>query len=673
MNKTRTNRRLEAAAAEPEILAGLHFDAVPIEWTIAAADGGKQSLPTFKGVGYTGGLMILAGWSYPCVVDLAGLSVPKQNLPVRLQHDSLLGVGHTTGITVADNELRCSGIISRVTPSAQDVTQSGKNGFPWQMSIGASVQRREFIDAGAQVIVNGQTFSGPVTVVKAATLGELSFVDIGADTQTTVSVAATSSIQETIMDKKQAKPGEPVAAAETPEPQVQAASAVAEPEKQVLAASATSVADKLAIEAGAELRRQSAIMAISGITVDIQARAITEKWSPEKAELEVLRASRPKAHNTILREGGIDGGIIEAALAQTCRLPEVEKHYPTATLEAAHRAFRGSIGIGEAILAAAQINSGYTGRARDLEPMLRAAFPGHIQGAFSTVDIGGILSNIANKFLLAGFTSVEQSWRKIAGVRNARDFKTMTSYRLTSTGSYQKVGAGGEIKHGTLGNESFTNKVDTYALMLALTRQDLINDDLGALSAVPQRLGRSGALTVNEVFWTIFLANTGFFTAGNKNLATSSALSISKLGAAVALFRQMVDQNNKLVGATPKYLVVPSALEALANQIYKSTEMRDTTASKEIGTTNVQAGKYEPVVSAYLDNASMTGNSATSWYLLADPLDLAAIEIAFLNGRDIPTIETSSADFNALGVQFRGYHDFGAGLQDPKAGVRCNS
>ncbi|MGA1822290.1 MAG: 30S ribosomal protein S3, partial [Thermoplasmatota archaeon] len=50
--------------------------------------------------------------------------------------------------------------------------------------------------------------------------------------------------------------------------------------------------------------------------------------------------------------------------------------------------------------------------------------------------------------------------------------------------------------------------------------------------------------------------------------------------------------------------------------------------------------------------------------------DLPVIEVAFLNGQESPTIETAEADFSVLGVQLRGYHDFGAALQDPRAGTK---
>jgi hypothetical protein len=43
---------------------------------------------------------------------------------------------------------------------------------------------------------------------------------------------------------------------------------------------------------------------------------------------------------------------------------------------------------------------------------------------------------------------------------------------------------------------------------------------------------------------------------------------------------------------------------------------------------------------------------------------LAALEVAFLSGQDRPTVERADADFNTLGVQFRGFIDFGVKEQD---------
>ena len=75
-------------------------------------------------------------------------------------------------------------------PDAREVVISSKNGFPWQASVGASVEEFEFVKDHQQVTVNGRQFSGPLNVVRRSTLGEISFVDLGADGATSANVAA---------------------------------------------------------------------------------------------------------------------------------------------------------------------------------------------------------------------------------------------------------------------------------------------------------------------------------------------------------------------------------------------------------------------------------------------------------------------------------------------------
>jgi len=286
--------------------------------------------------------------------------------------------------------------------------------------------------------------------------------------------------------------------------------------------------------------------------------------------------------------------------------------------------------------------------------------------------MSGILSNLANKFLLKGFFSVERTWRDICAIRAVKDFKTAHSYRLIGVDQYQPVAAGGELKHGTLGNESYTNKADTYGLLLSVDRRDIINDDLGAITTIPQKLGRGSGLKINDVFWTIFLNNAAFFTVANKNLLTgaTTALGIDGLTQAETLFLNQVDAQGKPIGIMPSILLVPTNLSAMGTQLFKAVEIRDTTASTKYPIANPHAGKFRSAVSRYMGNSAYTGFSTAAWYLLADPEDLALIEVAFLNGQESPTIETALADFDTLGIKMRGYHDFGVNLQDARAGVR---
>jgi hypothetical protein len=615
---------------------------------VAAADGQAAPLPRFKMVAYTGGAMRVAGWRHPVVIDLAGLAVPSQARPIRFGHDPLSGVGHTDAIRVETGQLVATGVISRDTQAAKEVVASSRNGFPWQASVGASVEEFEFIKDNQKATVNGQELTGPVNVVRKATLGEISFVDLGADGRTSASIAAHQNKEPSVMADDSNPAPSSITAAEPTAEQVRA-------------------------EALAETTRIAAVRKVcGGKHGEIEAQAIRDRWDATRTELEVLRASRPKAPAVHAPDTSVTSEVLEAACFQSAKLEGIEKTCSAQAIEIAAKRFQGGLGLQELLFEAA-IANGYTGRTfRDSRRVLEAAFGRGIEAGMTTIDVGGILSNVANKFLLEGFFSVERVWRSICAVRNVSDFKTVTSYRLVGKDQYEQVAPGGELKQGTLGEETYTNKADTYGLMLSIDRRDIINDDLGAITTVPRKLGRGSGLKINDVFWTAFMNNAAFFSVGNKNFISGAdtALGIDGLTKCEQTFMDLVDTDGKPTGVMPSIMLVPTALSAMGTQLYKSVELRDTTVNTKFPVANPHQGKFRIEVSRYLANALYTGNSAKAWYLLADPNDLPVIEMAFLNGQEAPTVETSDADFNMLGIRMRGYHDFGVNLQDPRGGVK---
>lgn len=218
--------------------------AAPVDIAAAEPDqtGAKLAMPRFSMVAYTGGPMRLAGWRLPVVVDLAGMNIPSQKRPIRMNHESALGVGHTDTIKVDAGKLVAAGVVSRNTQAAADVVSSGRNGFPWQASIGASADEVEFIKEGQKAAVNGQVFDGPINVVRKSTLGEISFVDLGADGNTTATIAAKAAIQtkdktmdlaalKALTDKHQAKAPAIVAMAAEGKTAEQIEAAIAEQDK----------------------------------------------------------------------------------------------------------------------------------------------------------------------------------------------------------------------------------------------------------------------------------------------------------------------------------------------------------------------------------------------------------------------------------------------------------
>jgi hypothetical protein len=85
---------------------------------------------------------------------------------------------------------------------------------------------------------------------------------------------------------------------------------------------------------------------------------------------------------------------------------------------------------------------------------------------------------------------------------------------------------------------------------------------------------------------------------------------------------------------------------------------------------NPYAGRFKVVTSPYLSLPTLPGNSSSTWYLLADPNILPAFQVAYLDGRRAPTVETSDAEFNTLGLQMRCYFDFGVARLDFRGAIK---
>ena len=597
---------------------------------LQAADGeSAPAMKKFRIVAYTGA-PIRQGWSKePVVIDLAGMTLPS-TIPIVLGHDYALGSILGQGVpTVQGNELIVEGEILADSENARQVLALAERGYQWQASVGADVGRHLKFGDDQSTSANGQTLVGPVRVVRASTLRETSFVTLGADRSTAVSIAAEEAVEESIMaDTATQKPTDEVEL--TPVVEATATDAV-EPEK---------------VEASDET---------AGLKAQIE--ALTQKVS-NMEKLSATRDERPAAPAVhVVSPAAPSSDVIQAAFALQGGLPQIDKHFDAKTLEAAAKVQR-TTSLGEVLVAAAEAN-GYDGPRRLSASTLRPI----LQAAWATHAIGGILSSTVNKFLLAGFSGVESSWRSISSVRSVNDFKTMTSYRLNGGMKFEKVANGGELKNAAASDESRTISADTYGIMTSVTRTDLINDDLGALTAVPQRIGRGGALALNDAFWAEFQANHGsWYTSGRGNLeSTAGALSLANLKKLATKFRKLKDPDNNPVAVDPRVLLVPADLEIAAAEIMGSALLVG--GSSAGPNVNVLAGRYQVVATSYL-------SSAEDYYLVANPSDLPAMEVAFLNGVQSPIVETAEADFATLGVQMRGYFDFGVAKAEYLASVK---
>ena len=635
-----------------------------------------EKCPKFSMVANTGrNPMAVAGWRYPVLVDFAGLRIPSQVRPIRMNHDRSLGVGHTTAIGYANGELTASGMISRDTEAARDVIASAGKGFPWQASVGAAVNSHEFVKEGESVSVNGLEFRGPLNVIRHSTLGEISFVDLGADDRTSVKVSAmptkTRSKPKTDDEEElaQAEAEEELAAEAEEDPAAASIASVIESAKRRRSRSsaiAAEVENALSF-AGADVKKIEAIAT----------QADAEEWTLQETQIALLRATRPRPPAP--RQADLPNGkILEAALAMHCGVSDdflaKDRDYGEEIVDRAYR--HRSLGLRGTIAAALEFNGVRVPHGKtELYATLMSQRWIQAEGGFSTINLPGILGNVANKILLQAFVTVNAVYDRVGDQADFSNFQIHTIYRLDHLGDFQIVPKDGEIKHGSLSQTSFQNKVDTYGQMLTLSRQDIINDDLNAFRTLTAQLARKARIAVEKALFTLIQEATDTFYTVPQGNRLVGALGITELGAAEAALATMADAWGDPIYATPKWLLVPSALHYMAQQIYTSAQVMDFTAgpNKARPTDNPFRGRFEVLTSPYLQLANMAGSSATTWYLLADPLMLPAFQVAYLDGRRAPTIETHDAVFNTLGIMLRCYWDFGVCQLDYRGAIKSTA
>jgi len=617
------------------------------------------SMPRFRVLAYTGGKIRVSGWQQPVVVDLAGLEIPSQKIPVRFNHDPNSGIGHTTKIAVVESALVAEGVISRSTAAAMEVIESAKKGFPWQASVGLSVEEYEEIDEDEDVEVNGSKFTGPLIVISRSILDEISFVDLGADRNTTVSVAANRSITMTTNEQSTSK-------------------------------NDTS-AKAIIARAKAERRRLAAIRALieeaaSSRHVDIElleriaARAEEEGWDVQRTELEILRATRPRVKEVGQRQKTYTPAVIEAALCLSCGIPDErlakDRDYGEKVVEQAWPLRRrGLLGMLSLALEASGVRVPYNPNEL-YDTIVQMQRSPNLQAAgFSTVNLPGILGNVANKILLDAFTQQPVTYDQIAAIEDFSNFHVHNIYRLDATGSFVRVPHDGELPHGQLVESAYTNKLDTYGMMLTITRQQIVNDDLGAFKSLIAQLGRRARIALERALYNVVMeATDNFYSAANGNRLTSAPLGIDSIGRARAALSKMLDANGDPLAIEGQYILVPPELEPLALQIYTSMTLNETTeVNRPRPVNNPYVNRYKPISSPFLSSGSGAGQSPTTWYMIANPSLVPAFQVAFLEGRRAPTIETADTEFRTLGLSMRAYWDFGVARIDPRGAIKATA
>ena len=293
--------------------------------------------------------------------------------------------------------------------------------------------------------------------------------------------------------------------------------------------------------------------------------------------------------------------------------------------------------------------SGVNTRGMTRHEVARAAF-------HTTSDFPAILENVITKSLRSRYELSPRTFTALARQATLPDYKEVSRAQLGEAPRLRQVLEGGEYTYGTIGDAAEKYRLFKYGKIVAITREVIINDDLDAFTRVPGDMGAAAGQLESEVFWAHFTGNPqmhdgqNLFSAAHANQQTTgTVISITSISEGRAAMRMQTGLGGEhRLNVAPRFLVVPPAVETVAEQFVSTNMLADAS-----GSINPFAGRLQVISEPFLQD-----NSVTAWYLWADPNSIDTLEYAYLQGEEGPQIETQEG-FDVDGLKVKVRHDFG--------------
>lgn len=283
-----------------------------------------------------------------------------------------------------------------------------------------------------------------------------------------------------------------------------------------------------------------------------------------------------------------------------------------------------------------------------------------MSGQHTNSDFVNVLANIANKSMLRGYGEAEETFEQWTARGVLPDFKASTRVDLGIYPSLSEVPEGAEYTSATINDRGETIQLATYGSIFSISRHAIINDDMGAFTRIPQRMGRAAHRTVGNLVYAILNDNPtmkdgkALFHADHSNLMTTgSALSVANIDAARAKMAKQKDGAGHAVALNirPRFLIVPVELEGTARVLLESEF--DPAQTQRVP--NAVRG-----IATLVSDARLSG---TGYWLASDPVIHDTIEVAYLNGNSAPVLEQQNG-FRVDGVDFKVRIDAGVKALD---------
>lgn len=583
----------------------------------------------------------------PEILLMSGCLLPENRqvplLDTHYRGDISSVLGSCRDLRIVNDQLIGRAHYASDDAAAEAAWNKTRQGHLTDYSIGYRVLEATYIPQGQEKNINGRNYPGPVKVATRWKVRELSTCPIGADEHAKARAAATQPLinphtEDSTMPKQNTDQGRGDQQTTTP----QAPAADTNQARSLTEADVKRLADE---QTRAEVTRREEIRSmcqhfglvdmerelIDGNKTLDEARAVVLKKQMEKQpETPQFRAAEITADaRDKFRAAGQDALILRSGLKAPEKLaPGADDLRGFSLVEMGREALR----------IAGQPFGG------DAMSMLGRAL--------TTSDFPILLGNTANLALMQGWTAASETWETWAdGSGNVSNFNTHTIARAGEVDDLDEIGENDEYTYGSNGETYEQYQLATYGKLSKITRQALINDNLGSITDSFARRGEAAARKVGDVAYAVLTANSALsdgvalFHNTHGNICAAGPVNETTMADMIKLLGLQKDINGKRRLNIPlQYLLFPKALEGAAEIFFNSTMFAGD--NKTATRANPYAGpKYTRVYDARLDD-----DSSTAWYALGPKGK--TVKLFFLNGNRVPYLETKDG-WNIDGVEFK--------------------
>jgi hypothetical protein len=296
----------------------------------------------------------------------------------------------------------------------------------------------------------------------------------------------------------------------------------------------------------------------------------------------------------------------------------------------------------------------------------------------ATADFPLMLAEVMGKVLRREYMLKPKTYEPFVSKTTVADFKLQRRIQLGEMPPLQIVDENAAFQRGTFTEGQETYRIQTAGRIVGLSRQALLNDELGGFGRIANGFAWQVANYENDLVWGLITANglmadgialfaAAAAPAGHQNNVAAGGggalYTAAFIDALSVLMRTQVGlDNTSVMRIAPKFLLCPEVQRTGWQQLLGGGFVPVT------GATTVTP-EFQALGDNIISDPLLDAASATAFYLVADPAQADFIEVAELAGEQGIYTETQLG-WDVDGIETKVRRDFGAGVIDHRGAAR---